>query len=276
MVVTLPTDSTDNGSLRFLESSDARSRASSLISTSTRFTTNTTPRFRPARDDRQEFMMVDRPSSVFSVGSQSLPPYQQEDAEHRMHMMNPTASGQSAASSPSPMEALEGANDAANALAFHYRGIIQTIDQNHLNEIHKLQTAHREEIGSLRHDIDQAYRREFRAIRQEMEKVREESASQVEKAQQEVARSAQLIAVHADYIKTLQDDMRRRDETHVEEQRQLQDRIEASYEREINLRKEYEAALIEASQKLRQVQSRPGNSDSKVIAGGPRVSMIQG
>lgn len=218
--------------------------------------------------------MVDRPSSIFSIGSQPLPPYQQEDSEHQIHSpIIPTASTQSVDSSPSTMEPLGGANDAANAIALHYRGMIQTIDQNHLNEIHRLRTAHseeigslntahKEEIGSLRHDIDQAYRREFRAVRQEMEKVREESATQVEKAQQEAARSAQVIAVQEKEIKTMQEDMRRRDEKYLEEQKRWHDRVKAMDEREANLRKEYEAALIEASQRLRQKQSKPENSDN--------------
>ena len=204
--------------------------------------------------------MIDRPPSLFSIVSQPLPPYQLEDHGHQPQTpVGQVGTSDSGSPSPTPTGPSERANDAANAIALHYRGMIQTIDQNHVNEVQRLQTthreetdalrrAHREEIGALRHDIDQAYRREFRAVRQEMERVREESASQVEKAQREAdSRIATLTAEHEGHIEHIQEDMRQKDDR--------------SEEREFKLRKEYEAALIEASQRLRQRHFEPDIQD---------------
>ena len=265
-------DPAEEGSLHVVDTASARSRASSLVSTSTRFTTGTMP---PAvRNARQEFVMVDRPPSLFSIGSQPLPPYQQH-ADGAQHTTGQAASGSSEEANLDHLSQLEGASDAANAVASHYRGIIQVIDQNHLNEVKRLQDAQREEIGTLRHDIDQAYRREFRAIRQDMEAVRRASALQVENNERET--SSRISKIEADMrkdmetvrrasaasversereakarIAQIQEEMRLKEAQHAEElegqRREIEKRMD---EREVKLRAEYEGALVESSQRLR-------------------------
>lgn len=51
------------------------------------------------------------------------------------------------------------------------------IDQNHLNQLRRLKEAHQEELGAVRHSIDQIYRKELKAKDHEVEKMREEMAS---------------------------------------------------------------------------------------------------
>ena len=269
-----PARAAEEGSIQVVDTASARSRASSLVSTSTGFTTGTIPS--AVRNARQEFVLVDRPASLFSIGSQPLPPYQQHaDGVQQATNTGQAATGSSEEASPDHLSQLEGASDAANAVASHYRGIIQVIDQNHLNEVKRLQDAQREEIGTLRHDIDQAYRREFRAIRQDMEAVRRASALQVENNERET--SSRISKIEADMLKDMetvrrasatsversereakariaqmQEEMRLKEGQHAEElERQRREIEQRMDEREVKLRAEYEGALVESSQRLR-------------------------
>lgn len=69
------------------------------------------------------------------------------------------------------------ASDSVNALSMHYGRVVRTIDQNHLNLMRRLKEAHQEELGAVRHAIDQAYRKELKAKEREVEAMREEMAS---------------------------------------------------------------------------------------------------
>lgn len=174
-----------------VEEAPLRSRASSIVTTGTKFSISTLPNeeFSPVNDAlaRSERNSMLRPHSVFSVASHetSLPPYEspqgtqstepssnQHNIESHMEVSESTGQKRASPTSPTSLTA-----DPENALIMHYGRVVRTIDQNHVNQTRRLKEAHREELGATRHAIDQAYRKEFKAKNHEIEKVREEMAS---------------------------------------------------------------------------------------------------
>lgn len=169
-----------------VEEASLRSRASSVVTTGTKFSISTLPNEEYSHLDnvlgRPARSAATRPRSIFSVASYetSLPPYENPRAEEPLeppagqHCIG--TSGQSsgpAGRTPSPASPIV---DPENAL-LHYGRVVRTIDQNHVNQMRRLKEAHQEELGATRHAIDQAYLKELKAKNREVEKMREETAS---------------------------------------------------------------------------------------------------
>ncbi|MCJ1312328.1 hypothetical protein MMC25_006002 [Agyrium rufum] len=87
-------------------------------------------------------------------------------------------------SPPSPPFSPVSVVDPENIISQHYTRVVRTIDANHQAEIDALKSAHASEIAHLRHEIDQAYRKEFRAKVAQVEKIREESARAVSEVEE--------------------------------------------------------------------------------------------
>ncbi|KAL8741538.1 MAG: hypothetical protein Q9190_005866 [Brigantiaea leucoxantha] len=106
--------------------------------------------------------------------------------------------------SPPELSTPEPSTPVENSLAAEYSRIVRTIDENYASElqrlcqeqellrqdleqritIHATETAqlkrsHEQEISSLRHNIDQAYRKDWRAKNREVERIREEAAAHI-------------------------------------------------------------------------------------------------
>ena len=172
-----------------------RSRASSVISTGTKFSISTMPQGHFNIDDILEGHgarnTTTRPASMYSARSiaPSLPPY--EDQVPRPATMQTTApSGDDSEQPPTPSTA-----DPENALSIHYGRVVRTIDENHarqlarIYEAHEQQLkAHEQELAATREAVDQAYRKEWKAKNREIERVREEAAGSVAEMQKTLDR----------------------------------------------------------------------------------------
>ena len=167
------------------EANSLRSRASSVVSTGTRFSISTLPVEEPSQIEgllgRLNHASAFRPRSVMSTSSydQPAPPYEsrsvtetpivpvvQQDFES---LAQSTANREDSAQSPTISP--------ENSLSMHYSRVVRTIDQNHSNQMRRLEEAHQEELGATRNAIDQTYRKELKAKAHEVEKMREEMAS---------------------------------------------------------------------------------------------------
>ena len=179
-----------------IEAESLRSRASSIVSTGTRFSISTLPIEEPSQVEgllgRLNHASAFRPRSMMSTSSydQPAPPYESRSVEETpilptsQHDFSP--SGQSSVvledTAQSPTISPE------NSLSMHYSRVVRTIDQNHSNQMRRLKEAHQEEIGATRNAIDQTYRKELKANAREVEKMREEMASLVATHEANVAR----------------------------------------------------------------------------------------
>ena len=162
-----------------------RSRASSVVSTGTRFSISTLPAEEPSQVEgllgRLNHASAFRPRSVMSTSSydQPAPPYESRSVTETPIVpaiqQDFESSGRSTAnledSTQSPTISPE------NSLSMHYSRVVRTIDQNHSNQMRRLKEAHQEELGATRNAIDQTYRKELKAKAYEVEKMREEMAS---------------------------------------------------------------------------------------------------
>lgn len=87
-------------------------------------------------------------------------------------------------SPPSPP--LSPLSSSENAISAHYTAVVRTIDTNHRAEIARQQEAHQMALHQLRHDIDAAYRLEFRAVRDACDTQTASLRSQVEALEAEL------------------------------------------------------------------------------------------
>ena len=177
-----------------LDVDSLRSRASSVVSTGTRFSISTLPVEESSHIDgllgRLNHASVFRPRSVMSTTSydQPAPPYESRSDTPVL----PAAQQDSTAQEPnstttedseqSPIVSTE------NSLSMHYSRIVRTIDQNHSNQMRRLKEVHQEELGATRNAIDETYRKELKAKSREVEKMREEIASLIAIYEADVAR----------------------------------------------------------------------------------------
>lgn len=61
--------------------------------------------------------------------------------------------------------------------AAYYSNVVRTLDSNYTAEVERLRQKHAQELAVTRHDIDQAYRAQWKAKNREIEKIREEAAA---------------------------------------------------------------------------------------------------
>ena len=163
-----------------------RSRASSVISTGTKFSVSTAPQGLSYIDDVLEGntprITSTRPGSIYSTRSiaPSLPPYE-DQTQRPAPIQIPALSGTESDQPQTPSTA-----DPENALSIHYGRVVRTIDENHARQLARLYEAHdrqlqahEQELAATREAVDQAYRKEWKAKNREMERVREEAAASV-------------------------------------------------------------------------------------------------
>ena len=186
-----------------------RSRASSTISTGTKFSIATLPyeEQHPTGIDvllgQRNFRITTRPDSVLSISSFSQPPpYEGPSDIHGASTPLATSpiehgdpQGSITASSPQTPTQSEPASpnaatifDHENALSRHYTHVVRTIDANHHAELTRLNATHIAELASTRHAIDAAYRRELKAKDAHVEQIRRESAKDVSEVEEKCRR----------------------------------------------------------------------------------------
>ncbi len=179
-----------------------RSRASSVISTGTKFSIQTMPQGHFHIDGILEGSnprsMTTRPASLYSVRSMapSLPPY---DGHQPMDVLLPpgtqpaqfnslqTSELQIASSIINDQEPPLTPSDPENALSMHYGRVVRTIDDNHARQLARIYSAHEQDLAATRDAVDQAYRKEWKAKNREIERVREEAANEIEQVRKQTA-----------------------------------------------------------------------------------------
>lgn len=187
------------------ENASHRSRASSIISTGTKFSISTMPPGHSHLDgviegsNRRD--IATRPTSLYSVRSMapSLPPYeghQPIDAmlstgAHHSHLSAIETSiggnSQFISSIGNDPEQPSTPSEPENALSMHYGRVVRTIDENHARQLARIRQDHEQQLAVTRNAIDEAYRKEFKAKNREIERIREEAANEVEHIRRETA-----------------------------------------------------------------------------------------
>lgn len=208
------------------DGTSTRSRASSVFSTGTKFSVATLQ-----QEELQSFTPgnsgltarnATRPLSLRTVASHEgpAPPYevyqtseapQPSPAQRRFATTDHSPSLAAAAlETPSTSPASE----PENALSMHYGRVVRTIDQNHARELANLAREHEREraylvteheraLAAVRHEIDQAYRKEWKVKNREVEKFREEANARVASLEVECK---DLAIAHAAIVAQLQQD----------------------------------------------------------------------
>ncbi|KAI4124049.1 MAG: hypothetical protein LQ338_005003 [Usnochroma carphineum] len=202
-----------------------RSRASSIITTTTKFSLETL-----SQDDRSSILAIqerqrpgaaDRPRSLLSMTSvaRPAPPYTATLDSMLLLPTHQNGDFQPAANPPPEIQAPEKASSineaipppsleaaiipsAASATASppdsppldpdnpsaqitYYNHVVRTLDQNYTAELDKLRAQHAQELATTRHDIDAAYRAQWKAKNREIERIREEAAVEIEHMRKE-------------------------------------------------------------------------------------------
>ncbi|KAL9598243.1 MAG: hypothetical protein Q9219_004602 [cf. Caloplaca sp. 3 TL-2023] len=206
-VIQEPIDDPTAGSLR--------SRASSIVTTTTKFSLET------LQDDsssilafreRQHAHPANRPRSLLSMTSIArpappygatldstllLPSHQHGDFERPfLHPVEPTQTPMlDAAPSPKPSPPPSGSTTPSpdspldpedpRAQITYYNNVVRTLDQNYTAELARLRAQHASELASIRNEIDAAYRAQWKAKNREIEKAKEEAAVEVDNARKE-------------------------------------------------------------------------------------------
>ena len=205
-----------------------RSRASSIITTTTKFSLETL-----SQDDRSSIVAIrrrlepgpsDRPRSLMSMTSVAYPapPYSatqnstlllptHEDGNFQLARSSPpelaeppaaeTASlDEASAPSPIPSPVPSGTAtpspntppdpDDPHARIAYYNHVVRTLDQNYTAELDRLRSHHAQELAVIRNEIDAAYRAQWKAKNREIERIREEVAVEIEQGRAECEASA--------------------------------------------------------------------------------------
>ncbi|MCJ1274880.1 hypothetical protein MMC21_002678 [Puttea exsequens] len=197
----------ESGGMSPIHAGSHRSRASSVMSTGTKFSISTIPQpgYRSDGSDENEnhtghrtsnslsrhdrgasnapdralsearnaHLAATRPSSIHSFRSSapSLPPYEGHEPPELHHETMPDHED----GPEQPVSPL----DSENALSRHYGRIVRTIDENHARQLERIYRGHSQEVAELRESIDKAYRQEFKVKDREIERVREQCAKEI-------------------------------------------------------------------------------------------------
>ena len=246
-----------------------RSRASSVISTGTKFSIATLPQGHFSVDGmlsaNASGRSTPRPGSPLSMRSiaTSLPPYEGHQP-HETHLSylyrnGQPATGQNASIATDSQTTVNDSSqpttptDPENALSMHYGRIVRTIDENHARQLARVNTAHQQELAATRDAIDQAYRKEWKTKNREIERIREEAANEVEQVKREC--TAEL-AAHREEIARLS--------AHYDETvaRMQQD----SVEKFVSLHTEHQAAIEKARHAIEDLWEGRWNDRTKIAA----------
>ncbi|KAL8807583.1 MAG: hypothetical protein Q9182_000567 [Xanthomendoza sp. 2 TL-2023] len=186
-----------------------RSRASSIITTTTNFSLETLSQDDQssigARWERQHRPgNAGRPHSVTSI-AHPAPPYTEavdstllppnhgnrelpgllsrlaaatERLEEAASINEPLAPSTIASGHTTPApESPIGPEVDSQSQAAYYSNVVRTLDSNYTAELERLRQKQAQELAVMRHDIDQAYRAQWKAKNREIEKIREETAA---------------------------------------------------------------------------------------------------
>ena len=250
------------------EAGSLRSRASSIISTGTKFSFSTLaheehhPNIDGVLGRLNSVAGRGRPGSVLSC-EEPAPPYEDQDAVELGQVPTATENEivvRTRSSTPVAEESRRSAttppSDGENAISTHYTHVVRCLDASHARDLAVLKDTHAQELSLLhaslanadahieaikkeheqhlaatRNEIDQTYRREFRAVRREAEKNKEEVE---QKAATEVQQTKERAAAEFDKLK----------EDH---QKTIVSRLKEEHEREKAwLREEHEMEIVKA------------------------------
>lgn len=197
-----------------------RSRASSVISTGTKFSISTLPQENLHMDsimNSPAARNAAHPASTYSFRALEhvLPAYEDhlhvtEALQQPLTVQTQTGANQdfpgvngvnssdatNAGDATPPLPPTPSTTDPENALSQHYSRIVRTIDTNHARQLARIHQTHETqletELAATRHAIDQVYRKDFKAkdrkveaMREEAETIREEAAADVVKVREE-------------------------------------------------------------------------------------------
>lgn len=191
----------------------ARSRASSVFSTGTKFSIATM--------SHEDFQGIEpniagpssgnrsRPRSFMGFDSHEdpAPPYYDRQALNvpQISPNNPGFSELGHLSLPSidNLDILSRSEEPENVLSLHYGRIVRTIDQKYAADLLRLTQSHERELAAIRHEIDQAYRKEYKVKNQEVERFRAEANTRVADLETEMEA---LILTHEEAVERMQRD----------------------------------------------------------------------
>lgn len=250
----MPVDHTERGEQASKsEGISLRSRASSVVSTGTKFSVSTIPlgnhHIDGVLDSHVARSTATRPASVYSVRSMapSLPPYESHlDSSHTSSLqftsLQTAVAGTDPEQPPTPSTF-----DAENALSIHYGRVVRTIDENHARQLARLYEAHdqqlrahEQELAATRDAVDQVYRKEFKAKDRQVERVREEAAASVAAIEREMEKVRNEASAD---ISALEAEIRVQSMAHEETIASMQ---QDAIDQVVSLHDEYQAAIDKA------------------------------
>ena len=248
-----------------------RSRASSVISTGTKFSISTIPQGHFHIDDVLEGNAAratsTRPASIHSMRSiaPSLPPYE-DHAPRPAPIQTSTPSGNESEQPPTPSTV-----DPENALSIHYGRVVRTIDENHARQLARIYEArdqqlkaHEQELAATREAVDQAYRKEWKAKNREMERVREEAAASIAEMQKTLDRDLERGREEcAAKVAALEGRIHSLSLTHDESLARIQ---QDATDRVITLHEEYQATIDKARNAIEDLWEGRWNDRTRLAA----------
>lgn len=248
-----------------------RSRASSIISTGTKFSISTIPQGHFYIDhvlggDNPRSTST-RPNSLYSMRSvaPSLPPYE-DQAPRPGPIQIPAPRANDSDQPPTPSTA-----DPENALSIHYGRVVRTIDENHARQLARIYEAHdqqlkthEQELAATREAVDQAYRKEWKAKNREMERIREEAAATVAQMQQTLDRELETGREEcAAKVAALEEQARSLSVTHAESLARIQ---QDAADQAVTLHEEYQAAIDKARNAIEDLWEGRWNDRTRLAA----------
>ena len=248
-----------------------RSRASSVISTGTKFSISTIPQGHFHIDhvlggDNPRSTST-RPNSLYSMRSvaPSLPPYE-DQAPRPAPIQIPAPTGNDSDQPPTPSTA-----DPENALSIHYGRVVRTIDENHARQLARIYEAHdqqlkahEQELAATREAVDQAYRKEWKAKNREMERIREEAAATVAEMQQKLGRELERGREEcAAKVAALEEQVWSLSVTHAESLARIQ---QDAADQAVTLHEEYQAAIEKARNAIEDLWEGRWNDRTRLAA----------
>ncbi|KAL8705308.1 MAG: hypothetical protein Q9201_001554 [Fulgogasparrea decipioides] len=188
-----------------------RSRASSIVTTTTKFSLETLSqddqssignrweRARSGHNDRPRSRLsmssIAHPAPPYSEAVEStllLPSHQNGDFQLQQQFLAPLADRplgavsvnealppspvSSGVATPSIQSPIDDPDENPRARAAYYSNVVRTLDQNYTAAIERLRQEHAQAIATTRYDIDQAYRTQWKEKNREIERIREEAA----------------------------------------------------------------------------------------------------
>ena len=84
---------------------------------------------------------------------------------------------------------------------------MRTIDANHHEEVARLKSTHAAELAQIRHDIDQAYRKELKAKDAQIEHIREETSKAISEIEDRCMHELELRSRELDSVRNAMEEL---------------------------------------------------------------------